>query len=97
MLYTVNAVIRRLEVGEYVPAEDARLAVAVLYHAYLELASGVEKAIEESGTDEWAMARLGGYLFESDLMLRDGLLMYSPAGAMLPAFLAREKTSPGIA
>ncbi|WP_279482296.1 hypothetical protein [Aureimonas sp. SK2] len=97
MLYSVSSVIRRLEAGEYVPAEDTRLAVAVLHHAYLELSSGVEKAIEEVGTDEWAMARLGGYLYESDIMLRDGVLMYAAAGAMLPAFLAREKTSPGPA
>ncbi|BDA85434.1 hypothetical protein Sa4125_29760 [Aureimonas sp. SA4125] len=94
---TVDQTIRRIEAGEDVSPADVRLAVAVLHQAYLELAHGVEKAVAEVGTDEWAMARLGGYAYESDIMLKDPVGMYRPAGGMLDAFLAREKYSEGTA
>lgn len=69
----------------------------MLHNAYLELAHGVQKAIDECGTDEWALARLGGYPYESDIMLRDRVTMYWPAGDALTDFLAREKSFAGTA
>lgn len=81
--------------GEHVPADELRVAAAVLLEAWSTLLDGVRKALREGHRDEWALARLAAYEWEARGLADDPLGMYAAAPGMLPDLLARRAaTSP---
>lgn len=83
--------------GEDVPADELRLATAVMLEAWSTLHDGVIKALKEAPYDRWALSRRAAYEYEARGLADDPLGLYAAAPGMLPDLLARwAATSPAV-